>query len=129
MPLITLPINNLSNSIDSLESLISPLSQCSNKSSKINSPSSSSNKKYLYPTLDLFLIKHEQSLLDLHDIIMDNFNNLGFLNKSKSHKFIELLLDNIYIEDYNTYYKSETTPKVEELNDYYETSIDDSYYI
>ncbi len=126
MPLITLPINNLSNSIDSLESLISPLSQ---SSSKINSPSSSSNKKYLYPILDLFLIKHEQSLLDLHDILMDNFNNLGFLNKSKSHKFIELLLDNIYIEDYNTYYKLEPTPKLEEINDYYETSIDDSYYI
>jgi len=126
MPLITLPINNLSNSIDSLESLISPLSQ---SSSKINYPSSSSNKKYLYPTLDLFLIKHEQSLLDLHDLLMDNFNNLGFLNKSKSHKFIELLLDNIYIEDYNTYYKLEPTPTLEEINDYYETSIDDSYYI
>ena len=32
---------------------------------------------------------------------MNKFNDLGYLNKSKSYNFISLLLNNIFIEDYN----------------------------
>jgi len=127
MPFITLPIDNLADSMLSCTSLGSARTSKSSKSSK-SSPSSSSNRKYSYPPLDLFLINHENSLFDLHDILMDKFNNLGFFNKSNSKNFIELILDNIYIDDYNNYYKTET--KIEEPIDfYYEYLTDDTYYI
>ena len=119
MPFTKLPINNLSNSF------ISTISTLSSSNSSNSSPKT--NKKKFYPIIDLFLIYHENSLLNLHDQLIDKYNNLGYLNKSTSENFINLLLDNIIIEDYNIY-NNDNSIKNDENIEYYDYNYDDSNY-
>ena len=127
MPLTKLSLNNLSNSMISIDSN-SNISCVSSKSSKSSTPNSNKqNKRISYPIIDLFLVHNENALLNLHDDLMNKYNNLGFLNKSTSPHFMNLILNNIIIDDYNHYYNNNQI-KNEEIIEYNEQNYDDSNY-
>jgi hypothetical protein len=61
-------------------------------------------KKLLkYNNIDNFLSHNETQIIDLHDILLDKYTNIGYLNKSKIQNFIELIINNSILKEIKRY--------------------------
>ena len=53
--------------------------------------------------MNIFITNYDSSLINVHDYLLDRYNQIGFLNKSKIENFTHLIIDNMYINNSNNH--------------------------
>ena len=95
------------------------------------------NKKKIYHSnihnTNVFITNYDNTIINIHDYLLDRYNQLGFLNKSKIENFTNMIIDNIYFNNNNNSIinriVNEEIPIVEDtIDDSYNSEINDKYY-